>query len=145
MGLIHSKMFLRDFCFVKLTSYRSTCRVRGPRLPQLRFNNLFNEHFALIIFFFNYFVRKNCRGGGGLLLKNGTKNGYVYQSCYSWNRIYIARGSRHFGDYCNIFLPNIGENQKNSFHLSAGPLLALCHMVNLALVRGGSRKFWWKE
>ena len=27
-------------------------------------------------------------------------------------RIYIARGPWHFGDYRNIFLPNIGENQK---------------------------------
>ena len=27
------------------------------------------------------------------------------------DRINIARGPWHFGDFCNIFLPNIGENQ----------------------------------
>ena len=27
-------------------------------------------------------------------------------------RIFIARGPWHFGDYRNIFLPNIGEDQK---------------------------------
>ena len=42
-------------------------------------------------------------------------------------------GPWYFGDYCNIFLPNIGEDQKKSYHLSAGPL-ALRHMVNLDLV-----------
>ena len=42
-------------------------------------------------------------------------------------RIYIARGPWYFGDNRNIFLPNGGEDQKKSYHLSAG-LLALCHM-----------------
>ena len=27
-----------------------------------------------------------------------------------------------FGDFCNIFLPSIGEDQKKSYDLSAGPL-----------------------
>ena len=27
-----------------------------------------------------------------------------------------------FGDFCNIFLPSIGKDQKNSYDLSAGPL-----------------------
>ena len=36
--------------------------------------------------------------------------------------IYIARGSWHFGNFCNIFLPIIGEDQKKSHHLNAGPL-----------------------
>ena len=36
-------------------------------------------------------------------------------------RIYIAQGSWHFGDFCNIFLPNIGEDQKKSYYLSAEP------------------------
>ena len=88
-------------------------------------------------------MHKNWRGGGELLLRNGTINGYVYQPCNSRGRIYIARCPWHFGDYCNIFLPNIDEDQKKSYHLNAGPLLALCHMVNLALVRGESSKFWW--
>ena len=36
-------------------------------------------------------------------------------------RIHITRGPWHFGDFCNIFLPNISEDQKKSNHLSAGP------------------------
>ena len=37
-------------------------------------------------------------------------------------------------DYRNIFQPNIGEDEKKkSYHLSAGAV-ALCHMVNPALV-----------
>ena len=54
---------------MKLTSYRSTCSAKGPRPPQLKFTNLFNEHFFWLMFFLKYFVRKNRRGGGGLLLK----------------------------------------------------------------------------
>ena len=35
-------------------------------------------------------------------------------------RIYIALGPWHFGDICNIFLPNTGEDQKKSqFQLEA--------------------------
>ena len=37
-------------------------------------------------------------------------------------RIHIAQGPWHFGDFRNIFLPNIGEDQKKSYDLSAGPL-----------------------
>ena len=29
-------------------------------------------------------------------------------------RIYIALGPWHFGDFRNIFLPNVGENHKKS-------------------------------
>ena len=35
-------------------------------------------------------------------------------------RIYILRGPWYFGVYRNIFLPNLGEDQKNSHHSSAG-------------------------
>ena len=43
-------------------------------------------------------------------------------------------GPWYLGDFRNIFLTNIGEDQKMSHHLSAGPL-AQCHiMINLALV-----------
>ena len=34
--------------------------------------------------------------------------------------------------FCNIFVPNTGEDQKKSY-LSAGPL-ALCHVLNPSLV-----------
>ena len=37
-------------------------------------------------------------------------------------RIYIALGFWHLGDFRNIFLPNIGEDQKKPYDLSAGPL-----------------------
>ena len=38
-------------------------------------------------------------------------------------RNYIALSPWHFGDFCNIFLPIIGEDQKKSCDLSAGPLI----------------------
>ena len=37
-------------------------------------------------------------------------------------RIYIALGPCHFGDFCNIFLLNIGKDQRKFYDLSAGPL-----------------------
>ena len=37
-------------------------------------------------------------------------------------RIYIALGPSHFGDFRNIFLPNIGEDQKKFYDFSSGPL-----------------------
>ena len=62
---------------MKVISYRSAYTARGPWPPQLKFNILFKEHFSLL-FFKNYFVRKNSRGGGESLLKNGTIDGYAY-------------------------------------------------------------------
>ena len=50
-------------------------------------------------------------------------------------RIYIALGPWHFGDFSNIFLPNIGEDQKNLKIWAQGPELVLRHIVvNPALV-----------
>ena len=50
-------------------------------------------------------------------------------------RIYIALGPWHFGDFCNIFLPNIGEDQKNLTISARGPWLVLRHIiVNMALI-----------
>ena len=37
-------------------------------------------------------------------------------------RIYIALGPWHLGYFRNIFLPNIGEDQKKSFDFSSEPL-----------------------
>ena len=34
--------------------------------------------------FFKYLVRESWRGGGELLLKNGTINDYAYWQCYFW-------------------------------------------------------------
>ena len=39
---------------------------QGAQAPQLKFNDLFNQHFPWLIFF-KYFVRKNWRGGGELM------------------------------------------------------------------------------
>ena len=52
------------------------------------------------------------------------------------SRIYIVLDPWHFGDFCNIFLPNIGEDQKKSYTISArGPELVLRHiMVNPTLI-----------
>ena len=36
-------------------------------------------------------------------------------------RYYIALSPWHFGDFRNIFSPNVGEDRKKSFDLSAGP------------------------
>ena len=36
--------------------------------------------------------------------------------------LHIALGSWHFGDFRNIFLPNVGEDQKKSYDLIAVPL-----------------------
>ena len=37
------------------------------------------------------------------------------------NRIYIARGPWHLEDFCNIFLPNISEDQKSPTIWARGP------------------------
>ena len=37
-------------------------------------------------------------------------------------RIYIARGPWHFGDFRNVFLPNIVDDQKKSYDFRSGPL-----------------------
>ena len=37
-------------------------------------------------------------------------------------RIYFALGPCHFGDFRNIFLPNIREDQKKSYDFSSGSL-----------------------
>ena len=37
-------------------------------------------------------------------------------------RIYFVLGPWHFGDFRNIFLPNIGEDQKKSYDFSSGSL-----------------------
>ena len=42
----------------------------------------------------------------------------------------IARAPWHFGDFRNIFLPNIGEDQIKLYYLNAEPL-ALYHVVQI--------------
>ena len=50
----------------------------------------------------------------------------------------------HFEDFWNIFMPNIGEDLKKSYHLSVGPLV-FCHLVNLALVIAIHSQRWLDE
>ena len=50
-------------------------------------------------------------------------------------RIYIALGPCHFGDFCNIFLPNIVGDQKRSYDFSSWPQAGMRHIiVNPALI-----------
>ena len=63
---------------MKITSCIITYTARGPRLPQFKFNDLFNEHFLQLIFFLKSILsRKNWQGRGELLLKNITIDGYA--------------------------------------------------------------------
>ena len=103
---------------MRLTSC-SACTAKGPRPSHLNFNNSFYEH-IFPSFFFKYFVRKNCRGGGESLLKWNNKWLRLLNVLFL-GRIYIARGPWHLGDSCNIFLSNVSEDQKKSYYLSAGP------------------------
>ena len=60
-------------------------------------------------------------------------SGHAHSPCYIVLRIYIARGPWYFGDFCYIFLPNLGEDQEKVLPSESGAM-ALCHMVNPALV-----------
>ena len=40
-------------------------------------------------------------------------------------RIHIALGPWHLWDFCNIFLPNIGKDQKKSYDFSERPLAGI--------------------
>ena len=83
------------------------------KVPQLKFNNLFNEHFPLLIFFFKSILPlKHWQGGEGFLFENGAIDSSAYLPCYFPGWMYITRGPWHFEDFRNIFLPNIGEDQK---------------------------------
>ena len=76
-------------------------------------------------FFLKYFLRKNRQGRGELLnivIKKWYNRWLRLLTMLLPGRIYITLSPWHFGDFRNIFLPNIGENQKNSYDLSAGPL-----------------------
>ena len=77
-------------------------------------------------------MRKNWRGGGESLLKNGTIDGLRLLNMLFPGRIYTARGPWHLGNFGNIFLPNISKNQKKVL-LSERWALELFHMANTAL------------
>ena len=54
----------------------------------------------------------------------------IQKRCNRWLRllnmllpgqIYNVLGPWHFGDFCGIFMPNTGDDQKKSYNLRAGP------------------------
>ena len=59
------------------------------------------------------------------------------------SRIYLARGPWHLGNFCNIFLPNISEDQKKSYHLSAGPWRCVIWQIRRWLLHYVHKKFRW--
>ena len=73
------------------------------------------EHFPKLTFFKSILSHKKWRGE--LLFKIDTIDGYTYQPCNCSGRICIARGRWHFGDFRNIFLPSIDEDQKKSLNI----------------------------
>ena len=82
-----------------------------------------------------YFMRKNWRGKSESLLKNSAIDGYWLRllTMLFPGQVYIVRCPWHFADFCNIFEPNVSEDQKKVL-LSGGRALALSHMANPALV-----------
>ena len=104
----------------------------------LLIQNMFNEHYPQLIFFFKSILsHKNWRGRGKLYLKN------VQKMVTPTNHVIARAGFTLRGtsgaeplalwDFRNIFLPNTGKDQKMCYGLSAG-LLALYHMLNSTLV-----------
>ena len=59
-------------------------------------------------------------------------------------RIYIARGPWHLRDFCNIFLPNLSEDQKMSYYLSAGPWHCAIWQIRRWLLHYVHKKFRWE-
>ena len=89
----------------------------------------------VVTFFQSVLPRKNWQGGGELLLKNCTIDGYVLT-----NHVIDRAGFTLCGApgtleiLAKSFIAKKGEDQKkNSYQLSAESL-ALCHMINSALV-----------
>ena len=64
-----------------------------------------------------------------MFLKNGTIDGLGLRTMLLQGQICIALGPWHFGDFRNVFLPNIVEDQKKSYDFRSGPLAGLCHIV----------------
>ena len=62
----------------KFYNLSTAYKTKRYKPPEFKFNSLFNELFPKLIFFISILSRKNWRGGGGLLFKNGKINGYAY-------------------------------------------------------------------
>ena len=57
---------------------------------------------------------------GELLLKNGAIDGYAYAYHVLDRSDVHCVGPWHYRDFCKIFLPNLREDKKKSYHLRAG-------------------------
>ena len=67
--------------------------------------------FPSFFFFFEVFVRKNWQGEGVFVRKKWYNRWLRLLNMLFPGRIYISRGPWHSADFCNIFLPNISEDQ----------------------------------
>ena len=103
---------------MKLTSC-STCPVRGPRPPLLKFNDLFNEHIPEL-FFLKYFVRKNCRGGVASLLKWYHRWLRLLNVLFL-GRIYNAQGPWHLWDFATSACQMQAKTKKSATIRALGP------------------------
>ena len=102
----------------------------------MKFNELFNRHFPWLIFLSILRVKTGeLEVNYSIAIEKWYNRWLRLLTMLLPGRICIALGPWHFGDFRNIFLPNIGENQKKSYELSAGPQKVMRHiMVNPALV-----------
>ena len=64
-------------------------------------------------------MHKSWRGGGEFVSEKCTIDSYAYKPCYFSGRIYIDLGPWHW-DFCNIFLPNTGEDQQKVLPFERG-------------------------
>ena len=116
---------------MKTISYRNTYTARGPRPLNSKFCSMSVPLTVANFFQKSILLHKNWPGEGELLLKN------VQLRVTPTNHVIAGAGftlswTLAFWDFCNIFLPNIGEDQKKSY-MSAGSL-ALGHLLNPSLV-----------
>ena len=126
----------KEFPLINLTNCRSTCSARGPRTPQFKFNNLFNEHFP------------SCFFKSILCVKTGEVEKWYNYWKYYWKvvqlMVSLTKHAIHGPDlHCSVplalrrFLQHLPAKYKwrpKNVLLSERGALALCHMANPALV-----------
>ena len=95
---------------------------QGAQAPQLKFNGLLNQHFPWLIFLSILCVKTGeVKVNYWIVIEKWYNRRLRLLTVLFPGRIFIALGPWHFEDFRKIFLPNIGEDQKKSHHLSAGP------------------------
>ena len=122
LAVILSKIFVGNFRFVmKLTNYRSTCTTNGPRF--LNSNSIiFSIAFLPANFKKKYFVAWKLARWRRSIIEKLYNRWLRLRTMLFPGRINIAWGPWYFGDYRNIFLPNVGEDHKKVLPSDAGPL-----------------------